>query len=285
MSLYLPCPRCYPSFISLLSLSRSLTLLSFLVLLTLINTVCCHIHIWATLSGCRPCSQLEMPVESESVLWRPRSPRQLSPWQTSSGYAPSQSSPLTFIRDSVNVKPASDCSLIRYIILLLSLFKHSILSQSRGFIPDALSHLYTHPPFSLLHLFSYSLSPSWWMSSLDATLTCVLRFTCLFFLLLGLPTRDQWYLILLIYIMLMLCGHYSEEAWRAMCPVSNCHLKEWATIFKLTSRNDFEILLICNSKYVLEEKSQRKMLILNVRVKCISFAFLQYLLLQYNICS
>lgn len=131
-----------------LSLSHSLTLLSFLVLLTLMNTVCRHVHIWAALSGCRPCSQLEMPDESESVLWRPRSARQLLPWQTSSGYAPGQSSPFTFIRDSVNVKPASDCSLIRSVMLSLSLYKHSyILSQLRGFIPDALSQLYARPLF------------------------------------------------------------------------------------------------------------------------------------------
>lgn len=135
-------------------------------LLTLINTVCRHIHKRATVPGCRPCSQLEMPDELESVLWRPRSPQQLSLWQTSSECVPSQSSPLTFIRDSVNVKPASNCSLICSVIRPLSLFKHSFkVSQSQGFIPDALSHSHLAP--------SYSLSPSWWMSSLDATLTCI----------------------------------------------------------------------------------------------------------------
>lgn len=134
------------------------------------NAVCCHVHIWATLSGCRPCIQLEMPDESESVLWRLRSPRQLSLRQTSSGCAPSQSSPFTFIRDSINVKP-SDCALIHSVILSLFLSKHSyILSQLQGFNTDPLVCM---APFSLLSPFSYSPLPCWWMSSLDATLTCI----------------------------------------------------------------------------------------------------------------
>lgn len=110
------------------------------------NTTCCHAHIWAPLSGCRPCSQLEMPDELESVLWRLRSPPQLSLWKTSLECTPSQSSSLTFIRDSVNVRPASDCSLIRPVILWLRLFKYSY-SESQDSAPDALSHLHARTPF------------------------------------------------------------------------------------------------------------------------------------------
>lgn len=110
------------------------------------STTCCYIHIWATLFGCHPCSQLEMPDELESVLWGLRSPPQLSSKKTSSECTSSQSSPLTFIRDSVNVRPASDCSLIRPVILSLYLFKHSY-SRSQDFVPDALSHLYAQTSF------------------------------------------------------------------------------------------------------------------------------------------
>lgn len=127
-------------------LFASLTLLSFLVPLTPMSTTCCYIHIWATLFGCHPCSQLEMPDELESVLWGLRSPPQLSSKKTSSECTPSQSSPLTFIRDSVNVRPASDCSLIRPVILSLYLFKHSY-SRLQDFVPDALSHLYAQTSF------------------------------------------------------------------------------------------------------------------------------------------
>lgn len=66
-----------PLDVSLPSLSRivspySVTLFSFVVLLTLINAVCCHVHIWVTLSGCCPGSQFEMPDALESVLQRDR---------------------------------------------------------------------------------------------------------------------------------------------------------------------------------------------------------------------
>lgn len=109
-----------------------------------------------------------MPAESESVLWRLRSPGQLLPWQTSSGYAPSQSSPLTFIRDSVNVNAASDCSLIGFVRLSHSLFKHSYTSSSLG--PGVLSPMHPHtrmqrrPPFFLCSLrlvFPFVRSDEW----------------------------------------------------------------------------------------------------------------------------
>lgn len=113
-----------------------------------------------------------MPDELESVLWRPRSTQQLSLWQTSSGCVPSQSASLTFIRDSTNVKLASDCSLICSVIRPLSLFKH-----------------WFHPWCTLTLTpprFTYSLCPSWWMRSPDTTLTCFWPpcppLSCFFFL-------------------------------------------------------------------------------------------------------
>lgn len=128
-----------------------------------------------------------MPDESDCVPWRPRSPLQLTPWQTSSKCTPSQSSPLTFIRDSVNVKPASDCFPICSVIHSLSLFKHSrTLSQSQGFSSLMHSHvcmqdlffsatsIYLFPLSQLMNEFPWR-NTNLYLPSLSSSFLCSLQ--------------------------------------------------------------------------------------------------------------
>lgn len=88
-----------------------LTVVSFIVLLTLMDAVCRRLRTWAALSAWRPCGQLEMADESMSLSYgdcgRPGNYRRGRPRRDT---RPGPSSPLTFIGDPVNVKAAHDCS-------------------------------------------------------------------------------------------------------------------------------------------------------------------------------
>lgn len=154
----------------------SVTLFSFVVLLTLINAVCCQVHIWATVSGCCPGSQFEMPDALESVLQRDRGQssnyccgrphRDMSP-------ANHLLSPSLGNRLMSNQHPATLWfNPVIPSFLLLSTFTWATLPV-RGLFPWCFPTLASIISFSVLPLFiSYSVCPNWWISSPDATLTC-----------------------------------------------------------------------------------------------------------------
>lgn len=100
-------------------------------------------------------------------------------------------------------KPASDCCLIHSATLNFSLFKHryTVYPLSQGVLSLMNSYTFMSDPLvSPLPLFRYSVCPGWWMSSHDATLTCIcplcfpISFTY-FFLVFAFPFLGSLHLI------------------------------------------------------------------------------------------